>query len=194
MAGKYWTNREEHLAISMMEKGKTYGDIAEALGRTKPAVICYWKRVRPKYGDYARMDATHVSWMLGINPHTMRDWLRKGRIKASKSHLLRGAGQEWRFTHDEIEVFLKDWRWWPAWSVDDIRDPEWKEKATEIRAEDNVISISQASKIIGWSREVLRTACARGELPATKSGNPGWWGKGWYVRTPDLLEWGKKRV
>lgn len=57
---------------------------------------------KPTNSTKASYTTAEVAEMLGLQPLTVREWCRLGRVKAHKTHAGRGEDREWRISHEEL--------------------------------------------------------------------------------------------
>lgn len=144
--------------------------VAKRLGRRLTQVRGHAHDIGLRGGWKGRYSAFAVARIFGVDQTTIKRWLLSGFIKGTK-----GAGPltRWDIRHEAVEAFIRaypciyDRRW--------ITDPYWRELADKVAPD--VVTVLQASVILGIGRRVVHELLATGQLLGTRiphRRNPPW--------------------
>lgn len=182
-----WTAREERILRASVGIVPA-AELAERLGRTVTAIrahahaLClFWYRPAPgrPHPGYTLSD---VARLLGVDPWTVRRWIRAGWLPAAQREVRLGRHPLWLIGADDLERFLRECR--PVYAPARIRDPAWRAVAALPPERDPWLTPCEAARLAGCTAHHLRRLIAAGRLPARR------WGGRYYLRRSALATLG----
>jgi hypothetical protein len=142
-----WTQAERDMLIGMLHDGLGLRTIANRMpGRTFYAIEGYCERHGISINDVRQGEitgvhtASQVGVMFGVPHWEVIRWIRRKWLYG-RQDLKRAKGVRksrvlkpyFRVTDQSLVEFIKDRRYWPAWNVECMTDPFWREFAAEQR-------------------------------------------------------------
>jgi hypothetical protein len=182
LASRPWLQNDKELLRDMIQDGRNAAYIARKLNRGLDSI--YWAANKFCGGiELLRNDGlarvqtpVQVAAMLGMASETIRRWIKKGYITASKNvvyHRTNGRkphnkeiAESFLVTDDSLMQFLQDCRYWGLWRVEKITDRDWREYAQDIRAGAHAewLSTAQVAQRLRRSQKRIVAWRARGKF------------------------------
>jgi len=172
---KYWTEAQRTRLQLGIEEGLSTAAIARALpGRTRTAVNVYCKRhvrrrqLRPLS---ARDVATLMGWSCGKKAARL---VRSGALRGQVLALHAGPNRRFAVEYGDLELFLEDRRYWPAWDPQLIADRRLRAHARIARppsAASRYLTPGEVARRFYVGCGAVNEWIQRGLLPAVRHGN-----------------------
>lgn len=147
-AARPWTRQEHDMLIGWLQDGLGLRTIANRMpGRTYYAIEGYIERaglsvIQIRSNNIAQVrTAAETADLFGVPHWRVVRWIHYkwlyGRRDLKRARGVRKVKVQkpyYRVTDESLIAFIKDRRYWPAWSVEEMTDPFWREFAVEQRA------------------------------------------------------------
>lgn len=161
-----YTPREDFI-LTTQAGLRTLDDLAAELGRTPVAL---YLRLRKLTGESlttvaarsAGMSVDDVVRGLGVNRSTVREWIARGRLKATRAKANRR--RVWTIDVEDFLMFLDTW----AGVLTNLYpSPEWAATVRDLRAEAEAkyITTAEIARVSGYTRTAVSTLTRKPGFP-----------------------------
>lgn len=176
-----WTVEDEDAIARGLECHKPYREIARALGRTEIAVRDRAARlgVNTRNTNGRTVRATAV--LLGVDWHAVGWWIRQGWLRAHRTGLLSGKGQQRVVEYEDLLAFLEDSSHWHLWEPERIGDAGLRLWTAEMRAGVRYLTTGEAGDRLGLTHYTVNGLIRQGRIRAVKRG------ANWLIRQEDCV-------
>lgn len=170
---KFWTGERLWEVMGCVDQGMSDAEIAAQIGVTPEAVHIVRVRngircVRARY-----LSAREVARRLGADEKSVGRWIERGWLRARRGDPPGGWQPQWYIEPDDLERFLHDDRYWPAWHPERITDPALRREMQTLRAGVRYLTPGEVARRMYCTVSTVNGWIHKGWLPARKYGN--WW-------------------
>lgn len=192
---RHWTRDDIDHVQEMLEDGYSVRTIAIALGRTPHAILYAIRNHSPhKTIDAIRnqpliavRSQRQVAVLFGTSSRRVAHWVSRGWLVARYNdprgaHSRGGRRRKLLITDVAIHTFLSTQAAWHTYEVDQITDPDWRQRAHDLRqlsyAGGRWVSIREYADFTNQSISTITWRCSHQQLVARRVG------KHWQVCWP----------
>lgn len=175
-----WTREEIDRLVDLLDAGLGYDAIAARLGRTPTAIRIKVTRLDCRMLRRSTvLTARDVARLLGKGcSKSVTRWIALGWLTASASEC--NGTRIWRIRWDDLMMFLRTRRTWPAWEVDRVTDPDLRAELQALRADDGPwLTPGEVARRLGVTDSAVSQWVRKGFIPAVRYGN-------WHINARDL--------
>lgn len=185
---RYWTPEENERLTDLLDAHLTYPEIAACLGRSLLAVVVRADELRQAGNHNGELLAHQVARVFGVHWAVSGRWIKLGWLPAERGTSRRGRRdtgnvRTWAVQQADLERFIADHRYWPAWDPARMAPGRWREYAGAVRPRLRYLDAHEVGRRLGFCAATITRKCRAGELRAVclVPGTPGVGGK-WWVR------------
>lgn len=158
----HYTDAEEVRLLDMLERHRSYQQIARALHRTQGGIRRHAIDLGVTVTTAGGRTQAEVARLLGVSQPTVLRWREWGWLKAHK------AGYCVLVDEDDLLAFLEDPRAWNQWRVEYVAESGLREWAREIRAASGLLPVAEVAARLCVTPKAVTMSVRRGRIRAVR--------------------------